>query len=62
MIVNRKRVARLMREDNLLTVRDTSPFASAVRGVQVCLNLPSRMKVSGTNQLWVADITYNADA
>jgi len=60
MIVNRKRVARLMREDNLLTVRDTSPFASvgAVRAVQIYSNLPSRMKVSGPNQLWVADITY----
>ena len=60
MIVNRKRVARLMREDNLLTVRDTSPFASvgAVRAVQIYLNLPSRLKVSGPNQLWVADITY----
>jgi transposase InsO family protein len=60
MMVNRKRVARLMREDNLLTVRDTSPFASvgAVRAVQIYLNLPSRLKVSGPNQLWVADITY----
>jgi len=59
MIVNRKRVARLMREDNLLTVRDTSPFASvgAVRAVQIYLNLPSRLKVSGPNQLWVADIS-----
>ena len=60
MIVNRKRVARIMREDNLLTVRDGSPFGSvgAVRAVQVYLNLPSRMKVSGPNQLWVADLTY----
>jgi putative transposase len=60
MIVNRKRVARIMREDNLLTVRDSSPFGSvgAVRAVQVYLNLPSRMKVSGPNQLWVADLTY----
>jgi hypothetical protein len=46
LIVNRKRVARLMREDNLLTVRDTSPFGSvgAVRGVQIYLNLPSRSR------------------
>jgi len=60
MIVNRKRVARIMREDNLLTVRDSSPFGpvGAVRAVQVYLNLPSRMKVSGPNQLWVADLTY----
>ena len=60
MIVNRKRVARIMREDNLLTVRDGSPFGpvGAVRAVQVYLNLPSRMKVSGPNQLWVADLTY----
>ena len=30
MIVNRKRVARLMREDNLLTVRDSSPSVRSV--------------------------------
>jgi putative transposase len=49
-----------MREDNLLTVRDAPPFASlgAIRAVQSYLNLPSRMKLSGPNQLWVAGITY----
>jgi putative transposase len=60
MITNHKRVARIMREDNLLSVRRAQAFASvgAIRAVQSYLNLPSRMKLSGPNQLWIADITY----
>jgi len=60
MIVNHKRVARIMREDNLLTVRRELSLAphDPVRAVQIYLNLPRRMKVSGPNQLWIADITY----
>ena len=60
MIVNHKRVARIMREDNLLTVRQ-EPFTAShndVRAVQSYLNLPRRMGLSGPNQLWIADITY----
>jgi putative transposase len=60
MLVNHKRVARIMREDNLLAVQ---PRAFVVttdshHQLEVYLNLASRMKLTGLNQLWVADITY----
>ncbi|MGC2161595.1 MAG: IS3 family transposase [Silvibacterium sp.] len=60
MLVNHKRVARLMREDNLLAVQ---PKAFVVttdsdHELEVYLNLAARMKLTGVNQLWVADITY----
>jgi transposase InsO family protein len=60
MLVNHKRVARIMREDNLLGVQ---PRAFVVttdsdHQLEVYLNLASRMKLTGVNQLWVADITY----
>jgi putative transposase len=60
MVTNHKRLARIMREDNLLSVRRAPPSASLgdTRAVQSYLNLPSRMKLSGPNQLWIADITY----
>jgi putative transposase len=60
MIVNHKRVARIMREDNLLTVRrePTPSSRDGVSAVQSYLNLPRRMGLSGPNQLWIADITY----
>jgi putative transposase len=58
--VNHKRVARLMREDNLLAVQPKSFVLTtdSDHELEVCLNLASRMKLSGVNQLWVADITY----
>ncbi len=60
MLVNRKRVARIMRQDNLLAVQ---PRAFVVttdsdHELEVYLNLAKRMKLTGINQLWVADITY----
>jgi putative transposase len=60
MLINRKRVARIMREDNLLAVQ---PRAFVVttdsdHELEVYLNLARRMKLTGINQLWVADITY----
>jgi putative transposase len=60
MIVNHKRVARLMREDNLLAVQPRAWVATTNSGHElvVYLNLAIRMKVNGINQLWVADITY----
>jgi transposase InsO family protein len=60
MLVNQKRVARMMREDNLLAVRHEYYPADEVpiRAVRVHLNLASRMRVSGPNQLWITDITY----
>jgi transposase InsO family protein len=57
MLVNHKRVARIMREDNLLVV--TREWPRGRRGhIEMHVNLAGRMKVTGTNQLWVADITY----
>jgi len=60
MLVNHKRVSRIMREDNLLAVQ---PRAFVVttdsdHDLEVFLNLASRMRLTGLNQLWVADITY----
>jgi putative transposase len=59
--VNRKRVLRLMREDNLLCLRRRSfvPVTTDSRhGWRVVANLARGMELSGLDQLWVADITY----
>jgi putative transposase len=60
MPVNHKRVARLMREDNLLAVQPKSFVVTtdSDHELEVYLNLARRMKLTGINQLWVADITY----
>jgi len=60
MLVNRKRVARLMREDNLIAVgqRKFVVTTDSKHNFRVYLNLAARMEVTAVNQLWVADITY----
>ncbi|MGQ0735200.1 MAG: IS3 family transposase [Acidobacteriota bacterium] len=60
MLVNHKRVARMMREDNLLAVQPRSFVVTtdSAHDLEVFLNLARRMKLTGINQLWVADITY----
>jgi putative transposase len=60
MQVNRKRVARVMREDNLLAIQPRSFVVTtdSRHDLEVYLNLAGRMNLSGINQLWVADITY----
>ncbi len=60
MLVNHKRVARIMRADNLLAVQPRSFVVTtdSDHELEVYLNLASRMKLTGMNQLWVADITY----
>jgi transposase InsO family protein len=60
MVVNHKRVLRLMREDNLLGVEPKAFIATTQSGHsgEVYLNLAKRMKLTAINQLWVADITY----
>jgi transposase InsO family protein len=60
MVVNHKRVARLMREDNLLAVqpRTFRVTTDSAHALEVFLNLASRMTLTGINQLWIADITY----
>ena len=60
MLVNHKRVARIMREDSLLAVQPRAFVVTtdSKHKLEVYLNLASRMKLTGINQLWVADITY----
>src|SRR6185369_9660006 len=60
LLVNHKRVARLMREDNLLAVQPRAFVVTtdSKHQLEVYLNLAKRMKLTGINQLWVADITY----
>ena len=58
--VNRKRLQRLMRKDNLLCVakRKFVVTTDSAHPLPVYPNLPPDMKVTGINQLWIADITY----
>ena len=60
-VVNHKRVLRLMHEDNLLCLRRRA-FVPATtdsnHGWQVVANLTHGMILTGIDQLWVADITY----
>jgi len=59
--VNRKRVARLMAEDNLLCLRRRTfrPATTESRhDFRVWPNLARRLIPMETDQLWVADITY----
>lgn len=58
--VNRKRVQRIMREDNLLCVvkRKFVATTHSGHGLRVYPNLAGGMEVAGVGQLWVADITY----
>jgi transposase InsO family protein len=59
--VNRKRVLRLMRQDNLLCLRKR-PFVPVTtdsnHSWRVVPNLARSMELTGLDQLWVADITY----
>jgi len=58
--VNHKRVARLMREDNLVAVQPRAwvQTTDSDHELKVYLNLAACMQLTGINQLWVADITY----
>lgn len=60
MQVNHKRVVRLMGEDNLLAIRRRRFVITtdSKHELEVHLNLAARMKLTGLNQLWVADLTY----
>ncbi len=61
MIVNAKKVLRLMREDNLLALR-RKPFLVPPSGKPesfvIVPNLVRGLCPSGPDQIWVADITY----
>ena len=60
-LVNHKRVLRLMREDNLLCLK-AKPFVPVTtdsrHGWEIVPNLARGLRVTATDQLWVADITY----
>lgn len=58
--VNRKRVQRLMREDNLLVLRKRRYVVTtdARHNYAVYPNLAGEIKPAEPNRLWVADITY----
>jgi transposase InsO family protein len=61
LVVNHKRVLRLMRKDNLLCLR-RRPFVPITTDSRhewrVVPNLARGLVLSGLDQLWVADITY----
>jgi putative transposase len=61
LIVNAKRVLRLMRADNLLSLR-ARPFiprtTDSRHGCAIVPNLTRVLVPSGLDQIWVADITY----
>jgi putative transposase len=58
--VNHKRVYRLMSEDNLLCVRKRKfvTTTNSNHGRKVYPNLARGMVLTGTDQIWRADITY----
>lgn len=59
--VNHKRVARIMRLDNLLAIgkRRFAPVTTdSKHDLEVSINVARRLTPTAVNQLWVADITY----
>lgn len=60
LVINRKRVQRLMQTDNLLGLQRRAFVVTtdSKHEFEVYLNLASRVKLTNINQLWVADITY----
>ena len=60
MVVNHKRVRRIMREDNLLCLRRRRfvRTTDSDHGFPIYPNLAKDMVLTGTDELWVADITY----
>ncbi len=58
--VNHKRVLRLMREDNLLSLRRRKYVftTDSTHALPIYPNLARRVQLTGLNQLWVADITF----
>ena len=59
-IVNHKRVLRVMREDNLLSLRKRKFVVTtdSSHSRLVFPNLIAEMQLTAPNQVWVADITY----
>ena len=59
-LANKKRVLRLMQEDNLLSLRKAKYVltTNSQHDLPVYPNLTRRPTLTGLNQLWIADITY----
>lgn len=59
-VVNHKRVARIMKQDNLLAIRRSRFVVTTNRrhDLPVYPNRARHLQLTGINQLWVADITY----
>jgi putative transposase len=59
-VVNKKRVQRLMQDDNLLAIQPKTfvTTTNSEHQLEVYLNLASKLQLTGLNQLWIADITY----
>ena len=60
-VVNHKPVRRIMRQDNLLCIRRRKFVVATTDSKHdrpVYPNLAKGMKLTGINQLWIADITY----
>jgi transposase InsO family protein len=60
LVVNGKRVLRVMREDNLLSLRKRKFIVTtnSRHGWWAYPNLAAGLHLTSVNQLWVADITY----
>ncbi len=61
LLVNHKKVLRLMREDNLLCRRKRAfrpVTTNSNHSFRIYPNLAKGLTVTGLNQLWVSDITY----
>jgi len=60
LVVNHKKVLRLMREDNLLAVRKRRFVLTTDSGhfLPVYPHLAANLRVDGVDQLWPSDITY----
>lgn len=61
LVVNAKRVLRLMRADNLLSLRRkpfVPPTTDSRHKFRIVPNLARVLEPTGLDQLWVADITY----
>ena len=61
MAVNHKRVARLIREDNLVGTElqlSLDNLTGQRDHGEIYVNLANRLKLTGPNQVWVADITF----
>ena len=62
MVVNRKRVARIMREDKLLAVRPKHfvKTTDSCHALDIYVTLARRMTLTGIDQLWIADHLHSA--